>query len=54
MNPSKVSALKKLIHSEKPEILLIQETKQNQQEMRGIVDQQKQYKGSISESRGAS
>ena len=53
-HPSKVSALREIIHCEKLEILLIQESKQDQQEMRGIIDQQKQYKGSIIESRGAS
>eukprot|EP00253_Pinus_taeda_P029738 PITA_29738 len=34
--------------------MLIQETKQDQQEKKKIIDQQKQYLGSISESRGAS
>ena len=50
--PSKISALRDLIHSEKPEILLIQETKQEQQAMRSIIDQQNQYKGCVSNARG--
>ena len=53
-HPSKIAALRDLIHNEKPKIMLIQETKQDQQEMKKIIDQQKQYLGSISESRGAS
>jgi len=53
-HPSKVLSLRELIHSENPGILLIEETKQDQQEMRAIIDQQKQYKGCTSASRGAS
>lgn len=53
-HPSKISALRDLIHSEKPEILLIQETKQDQEAMRSIIDEQNQYKGCVSEARGAS
>ena len=53
-HPSKVLALRDLIHSEKPDIILIQETKLEQQEIRGIIDQQKQYKGCTSDSRGSS
>ena len=53
-HPSKLVALKDLIHSEKPEIMLIQETKQNQCEMNRIISQQKHFLGSTSEARGAS
>ena len=53
-HPSKVVALRDLIHNEKLDIMLIQETKQDQHEMRRIIDQQKQYIGCISDSRGAS
>lgn len=34
--------------------MLIQETKQDQHEMKKIIEQQKQYLGNISESKGAS
>ena len=53
-NPSKITALRDLLHNEKPEIMLIQETKQDQQEMKKIIDHQKQYLGTISGSKGAS
>lgn len=53
-HPSKITTLRDLIHNEKPEIMLIQETKQDQQEMRRIIDQQKQYLGCTSDSRGTS
>jgi len=53
-HPSKIAALRDLLHNEKPEIMLIQETKQDQQEMKKIIDHQKQYLGTISSSRGAS
>lgn len=53
-HPSKLNALRDLIHNEKPEIILIQETKQEQSEMNRIINQQKQYSGNISEARGAS
>jgi len=52
-HPSKVLALRDFIHSEKLDIILIQETKLEQREIRGIIDQQKQYKGYTSDSRGA-
>eukprot|EP00253_Pinus_taeda_P004132 PITA_04132 len=53
-HPSKIVALRDLIHHKKPGIILLQETKQGQREMNGIMEQQKQFKGSINEARGAS
>eukprot|EP00253_Pinus_taeda_P034106 PITA_34106 len=53
-HPSKITALRDLLYSERPEILLVQETKQNQQEMQNIIDAQRQYLGTVSSSRGAS
>eukprot|EP00253_Pinus_taeda_P009759 PITA_09759 len=53
-HPSKLVALKDLIHSENPEIMLIQETMQDQCEMNKVISQQKHFCGSISEARGAS
>lgn len=53
-HPSKKAALMELIHSEKPDILLIQETKLNQSEISRLIGQQKQYGGCTSEARGAS
>eukprot|EP00253_Pinus_taeda_P010075 PITA_10075 len=53
-HPSKIATLRDLLHNEKPEIMLVQETKQDQQEMKKIIDHQKQYLGIISSSRGAS
>eukprot|EP00253_Pinus_taeda_P001896 PITA_01896 len=41
--PSTIAALKDLIAHEKPGILMLQETKQGHQEMKGIIDQLKQY-----------
>ena len=51
---SKIAALKDLIAHEKLGIIMLQETKQGHQEMKGIIDQLKQYEGKICESRGAS
>lgn len=53
-HPSKTIALRDLLYNERPEILLIKETKQNQYEMQKIIDTQRQYSGAISSSRGAS
>lgn len=53
-HPSKIATLKELIQSEKPEIILIQETKQDQSEINNIIKQQKHYNGCASEARGAS
>lgn len=53
-HPSKIATLKELIQSEKPEIILIQETKQDQSEINSIIKQQKHYNGCASEARGAS
>ena len=53
-HPSKLAALKYLIHSENPEIVLIQETKQDQSEMSRVISQQKHFNGCASEVRGAS
>eukprot|EP00253_Pinus_taeda_P025196 PITA_25196 len=53
-HPSKTTALRDLLQSERPEILLIQETKQNQNEMQKIVDAQKNFSGASNNSRGAS
>lgn len=53
-HPSKIAALKDLIQSEKPEIVLIQETKQDQSEVNRVLNQQKRYSGCASEARGAS
>eukprot|EP00253_Pinus_taeda_P017260 PITA_17260 len=52
--PSKTTALRDLLQTERPGILLIQETKQNQKEMQNIVDAQKNFLGASSNSRGAS
>lgn len=40
-HPPKIVALKDLIHGEKLDILLLQEIKHGQQEIIGIIDQQK-------------
>ena len=53
-NPSKVAALRDLIISKKPTIIMLQETKQNHKKMNKFIEQQRQYRGSISEARGAS
>eukprot|EP00253_Pinus_taeda_P033369 PITA_33369 len=53
-HPSKSTALRDLLQNERPEILLIQETKQSQHEMQKIVDAQKNFSGASSNSRGAS
>jgi len=53
-HPSKKAALKELIQSEKPDIILIQETKLDQSEISRLIDQQKLYCGCTSEARGAS
>eukprot|EP00253_Pinus_taeda_P013489 PITA_13489 len=53
-HPSKLAALKDLIHSENPEIVLIQETKQDQSEISRVISQQKHFNGCASEARGAS
>eukprot|EP00253_Pinus_taeda_P005541 PITA_05541 len=53
-HPSKSTALRDLLQNERPEILLIQETKQSQNEMQKIVDAQKNFLGASSNSRGAS
>eukprot|EP00253_Pinus_taeda_P028479 PITA_28479 len=53
-HPSKITALRDLLYNERPKILLVQETKQNQQEMQKIIDAQRQYLGAVSSSRGAS
>eukprot|EP00253_Pinus_taeda_P030010 PITA_30010 len=53
-HPSKIASLKDLIQSEKPEIVLIQETKQDQSEINRVISQQKRYSGCASEARGAS
>lgn len=53
-HPSKIAALKDLIQIEKPEIVLIQETKQDQSEVNRVLSQQKQYSGCASEAREAS
>eukprot|EP00253_Pinus_taeda_P024611 PITA_24611 len=53
-HPSKTTALRDLLHNERPEILLIQETKQNQNEMQKIIDAQRHFSGVISSYRGAS
>jgi len=53
-HPSKVAALRDLIISEKPGIIMLQETKQNHKEMSKVIEQQRQYRGSITEARGAS
>lgn len=53
-HPSKIVALKDLIQSEKPEIILEQETKQDQSEINRVISQQKRYSGCASEARGAS
>eukprot|EP00253_Pinus_taeda_P008137 PITA_08137 len=53
-HPSKSTALRDLLQNERPEILLIQETKQNQNEMQKIIDAQKNFSGASSNSRGAS
>ena len=52
-HPSKAKALKDLINQEQPKFILLQETKQGESDMRKIIDREKQYKGTLSESRGA-
>eukprot|EP00253_Pinus_taeda_P035660 PITA_35660 len=52
-HPSKTTALRDLLQNERPKILLIQETKQNQNEMQKIIDAQKNFSGASSNSRGA-
>eukprot|EP00253_Pinus_taeda_P019808 PITA_19808 len=51
---SKSAALRDLLQIERPEIILIQETKQSHSEMQKIVDAQKNFSGTSSDSRGAS
>lgn len=53
-HPSKVAVLRDLIIYEKPRIIMLQETKQYHKEMNKVIEQQRQYRGSISEARGAS
>lgn len=53
-HPSKKAALRELINSEKPEIILIQETKLDQTDINKLISQQRQYSGCASEARGAS
>lgn len=53
-HPSKSAALRDLLQSERPEIVLIQETKQNQSEMQLIIEAQKFFTRVSSNSRGAS
>lgn len=40
-HPSKLAALRDLLQTERPDIILLQETKQSQSEMQKIVDAQK-------------
>eukprot|EP00253_Pinus_taeda_P003328 PITA_03328 len=53
-HPSKSAALRDLIQSERPDIILLQETKQSQSDMQKIVDAQKNFLGISNDSRGAS
>ena len=53
-HPSKTIALRDSINQETPEIILLQETKQGDMEMKAIMDKMKHYGGTLSESRGAS
>ena len=53
-HPSKTKALRDLINQEKPEIILLQETKQGETNTRKIISKEKQYDGTLSKSRGAS
>ena len=53
-HPSKNSALRDLLNQEKPDIILLQETKQGDQDMENIINKMKNYTGTIMESRGAS
>eukprot|EP00253_Pinus_taeda_P024410 PITA_24410 len=53
-HPSKSAALRDVHQTENPEIILIQETKQSQSEMQKIIDAQKNFSGTSSNSRGAS
>ena len=54
VNPSKTTALRELLNQEKPEIILLKQTKQGDLEMKAIMDKMKQYGGTLSKSRGAS
>ena len=53
-HPSKSIALRDLINSEKPEILLLQETKQSKVDMQKIISKETLHEGTLLESRGAS
>ena len=53
-HPSKIAALRDLINQEKPKIILLQETKQGDLEMKEVLEKMKHYGGTLSESRGAS
>eukprot|EP00253_Pinus_taeda_P022180 PITA_22180 len=53
-HPSKSAALRDLLQTERPEIILIQETKKSQSEMQKVVDAQKNFSETSSNSRGAS
>lgn len=53
-HPSKITALRDLLHAKRPEIVMIQETKQDQAEADKIINQQKHLQGCASEARGAS
>eukprot|EP00253_Pinus_taeda_P024538 PITA_24538 len=50
-HPSKLVALKELINSENPEIMLIQETKQDQSEMSRVISHQQSWIQTTLESR---
>lgn len=53
-HPSKIAALRDLTIQEKPKIILLQETKKGDLEMKTIMEKMKHYGGTLSESRGAS
>lgn len=53
-HPSKSTALRDLINSKKPKILLLQETKQSEVDMQKITSKETLYEGTVLESRGAS
>ena len=53
-HPSKIVALRDLINQDKLEIILLQEKKQGDLEMKTIMEKMKHYGGTQSELRGAS
>ena len=53
-HPSKSTALRDLISSKNPKILLLQETKQSEVDMQKITSKETLYEGTLLESRGAS